>query len=127
MTLVDTSVWIQHLRCRKPELGLLLVGGHVLMHPMIVGELACGKLLGRDKLLRYWQDLPMLPKRPHRDVLEVIESKQLMGSGIGFIDAHLLCVVLYRERTSLWTRDKSLHRTAKNLGVAFSEDIQANG
>ena len=126
MILVDTSVWIGHLRSRISELEGLLDDCHVLTHPMIVGELACGGLADRGEWLRALQRLPMLAEASHRKVLEVIESKRLWGRGIGFIDAHLLCAVLDCEHASLWTLDKRLHRVAEELGVVFSEEIWGN-
>ena len=126
MILVDTSVWVDHLRNRVAQLEGLLASGEVLMHPMIVGQLACGAMSNRDRQLRLWRCLPVLTEQPHRRVLEVIESKQLMGRGIGFIDAHLLCAALDRKCASLWTRDKRLRLIAEEAGIAFMENIPGN-
>ena len=122
MILADTSVWVDHLRNPVLQLAGLVEAGEILMHPMIIGELACGNLADRGKRLRDWQRFPMILEAPNRDVLTTIESRQLMGRGIGFIDTHLLCAVLNSEDTLLWTRDNSLHRVAGDLGIAFFED-----
>ena len=122
MILADTSVWVDHLRNPVLRLAGLVDAGEILMHPMIIGELACGNLADRGRRLRDWQRFPMILEAANRDVLSTIESRQLMGRGIGFIDAHLLCAVLNSENTLLWTRDNPLHRVAGDLGIAFSED-----
>ena len=121
MILADTSVWVDHLRGALPRLAQLVKDGEILMHPMIIGELACGNLADRKKRLRDWWRFPMILEAPHRDVLSTIESKKIMGRGIGFIDAHLLCAVLNSEDTLLWTRDNSFHKVAEDLGIAFSD------
>ena len=121
MILADTSIWIDHLRSPMPQLSELVNVGQVLMHSIIIGELACGNLPKRQKRLSAWRRLPMILEASHEEVLSTIESRQLMGRGIGFMDAHLLCAVLNREDTLLWTRDSSLRRVAGELRVAFSE------
>ena len=121
MILADTSIWIDHLRIPVPRLANLVDAGEVLMHSMVIGELACGNLSDREKRLSSWRSFPMISEANHQEVLSAIESRQIMGRGIGFVDAHLLCAVLNREDTWLWTRDSSLHRVAGDLGVAFSE------
>ena len=121
MILADTSVWIDHLRSPVPRLAELVGADELLMHSMVLGELACGNLSNRERSLGDWRRFPMIPEAEHGDVLSTIESRSLMGRGIGFIDAHLLCAVLNHENALLWTRDGSLHRVAADLGVAFSE------
>ena len=90
MILADTTVWVDHLR--KPEPGLLehLAMNGVLMHPMVIGELSCGNLPRRKTVLRQLLSLPRIPEPAHESVLSFIESKELMGRGVGFIDFHLL-------------------------------------
>ena len=122
MILADTSIWIDHLRSPVSRLAEVVDANEPLMHPMVIGELACGNLSNREQRLGDWQRFPMIPEAENEDVLSVIESRRLMGRGIGFIDAHLLCAVLNHANALLWTRDGSLHRVAKDLGVAFSED-----
>ena len=121
MILVDTSVWIDHLQTSELDLLENLRSGQVLMHPMVVGELACGNLPMRADTLRRMKSLPQINELSHEMVLSHIESRNLKGRGIGFIDAHLICSVLDRGETLLWTRDKRLKRVAQDLRVAFSD------
>ena len=92
----------------------LVSADEVLMHSIIIGELACGNLSSRQERLSAWRHLPMILEASHDEVLS--ESRRLMGRGIGFMDAH---AVLNRENTLLWTRDGSLRRVAGDLGVAL--------
>ena len=121
MILVDTTVWIDHLRNPEPKLVELLRTDKVLIHAMIIGELACGTFKTRAQRLRDWWALPRVAELSHAHVVSAIESRNLMGRGIGFVDAHLLCAVLNRNGTALWTRDKRLAELAQELGVVFSE------
>lgn len=120
MILVDTNVWIDHLRRPEPAVGRLVETRRILMHPMILGELACGGMPDRDERLREWRGLPRLDGLEHDVVIDWIESESLAGRGIGFLDAHLLLSVL-REDAKLWTRDRSLRTLATRFGVAFPE------
>lgn len=122
MILVDTSVWIDHLQVSESDLLMNLRSGQVLMHPMVVGELACGNLPKRAETLRRMRSLPQITELSHEVVFSHIESWNLKGRGIGFIDAHLICSVLERGETLLWTRDKRLRRVAEDLQVAFSDN-----
>lgn len=122
MILVDTSVWIDHLRMSELALLEKLRSGQVLMHPMVLGEIACGNLPSRAETLRRMRSLPRIKELPHESVLSSIESRNLKGRGIGFIDAHLICSVLEAGDTILWTRDRRLKRVAKDLRVAFLEN-----
>lgn len=120
MILADTSVWIAYLRGTEPHLQDMLDAGEVLMHVMVLGEIACGGVQNRENVLRDLNDLPTIAECEHAKVLLMIEQKALMRRGIGFIDAHLLCSVLGRPRATLWTRDARLRRIADDLGVAYS-------
>ena len=122
MILSDTSVWIAYLRGIEPHLQKMLDAGEVLMHPMVLGEIACGGVLNRENVLQDLNDLPAITECEHAEVLSLIEQKALMRRGIGFIDAHLLCSVLGRHDTTLWTRDAKLGRVADDLGVAYSSN-----
>ena len=121
MILVDTSVWVEHLRSPVSELQDQLRTSQVLTHPMVIGELACGMIRRRREFLSYLGALPIIPELAHERVLEEIETDRLMGRGIGFIDAHLLTSVITDAGTALWTRDRRLNRIAEELGVAFPE------
>lgn len=117
MILVDTSVWVAHLRQGSIGLGKLLNEGLVLCHPFIVGELACGNLKQRDDILTYLQALPRVIQAGHGEVLQLIERYRLMGKGLGYIDMHLLASSLL-TKIPLWTLDQNLHELAAKLGVA---------
>lgn len=117
MILVDTSVWVDHLRHADPAMQRNLA-----THPMVVGELACGDLSRRKETLVRLRALPQVKVLDDDAVLTLIESRGLMGRGIGFVDAHLLGAVLAGPiDTQLWTRDKRLHAVAETLGVAYFE------
>ncbi|MES2607058.1 MAG: type II toxin-antitoxin system VapC family toxin, partial [Pseudomonadota bacterium] len=90
MMLVDTSIWIDHLNGQDASLSWYLEEGLVLVHPFVVGELACGNLKNRAQILGWLQDLPALPAATDREVLYFLEKQHLMGTGIGYLDAHLL-------------------------------------
>ena len=120
MIVADTSVWIDHLRNSDPALAAQLAMGNILMHPMVMGELACGNIANRDRQMDDWRSLPVLEEAPHEDVLVLIESRGLMGRGMGFIDAHLLCAAL-RRNVPLWTKDVRLRQVTVECGVAFQE------
>jgi hypothetical protein len=118
MVLVDTSVWVKHLRDGEPALEDLLEHGHVMCHPFIVGELACGNLEKRTEILGLLQALPIAVSAGHDEVLRFIEDNRLMAKGLGFIDMHLLASALLSE-LRLWTLDKRLQQVALKLGLAF--------
>lgn len=122
MILVDTSVWIDHLRSGEPALATALEGGRVLMHPFVLGELACGNLKNRGEVLRLLGDLPVAPTATDPEVLGLIERRALMGRGIGYIDAHLLASAALADVGRLWTRDRSLVAVAAEVDLAFDEE-----
>ena len=107
MILADTSVWVEHFRRGSPRLRELLEAGEIAMHPMILGELACGNLARRAGTLRLLQRLPSIPQLTDPVVLETIEVRRLRAKGIGWIDAHLLAAALVSGAT-LWTLDQRL-------------------
>ena len=117
MILVDTSVWVDHLRQGIPLLGDLLSAGEVTTHPFVIGELACGNLKNRAEILTLLTSLPSVKLATHPEALHLIETQSLSGTGIGWIDVHLLSAALL-NRVPLWTRDRKLHATAKALGIA---------
>ncbi|MHC5008180.1 MAG: type II toxin-antitoxin system VapC family toxin [Planctomycetota bacterium] len=116
MILVDTSVWVDHLRRGNASLSTRLDTAEVLCHPFIIGELACGNLTRRKEILSLLAKLPESTVADHDEVLTFVETTRLMGSGIGWVDAHLLAsVVLSRAR--FWTLDRHLGEVAASLGV----------
>lgn len=118
MILLDTSVWVEHLRSGLPAVGDLLQSDLVFTHPFVIGEIACGHLLNRTRILSHLERLPALSTVRHEEVLRLIERHRLWGSGIGWIDAHLLTAVAI-HRCRLWTRDRALQRAAKALAVEY--------
>ncbi|HKW74179.1 MAG TPA: type II toxin-antitoxin system VapC family toxin [Terriglobales bacterium] len=114
--LVDTSVWVDHLRRSDPALSGLLNRGEVECHPFIIGELACGSLRRRSEVLLLLQRLPRVAIAGHEEVMMLIERHRLMGRGIGWIDAHLLSSALLAG-SLLWTRDRRLREVARMLNL----------
>ncbi|HEV8314487.1 MAG TPA: type II toxin-antitoxin system VapC family toxin [Burkholderiaceae bacterium] len=121
MILVDTSVWVDHLRRGDAQLADLLERGTVVMHPFVVGEIACGSLADRPTILELLQDLPSAVVAGNAEVLGFIERHGLHGMGIGYVDVHLLASVALTGGATLWTRDKSLHAAAENLGFTYRD------
>ena len=117
MILVDTSVWVDHLRVADRQLSALLLEEAVLCHPFVVGELACGTLNRRSEILGLLRQLPQAPVVEQDEVLAFVDAHTLMGSGLGWVDVHLLAsATLAGER--VWTRDRRLAQAARRLGVA---------
>jgi len=123
LILVDTSVWVDHLRRGNAQLADLLERGAVLMHPFVVGEIACGSLSDRSSILELLEDLPAAVVAEGGEVLAFIERHVLHGKGIGYVDVHLLASVVLTEGAILWTRDKRLRIVAEDLGRAFRDSI----
>ncbi len=118
MVLVDTSVWVSHLRETDAGLVDLLDDGEVACHPFIVGELACGNLKNRTNILSLLEALPMTLLVESEEVLSFIEIRDLMGKGLGYIDVHLLASAML-SGLPLWTLDKKLERVAEMLHRAY--------
>jgi predicted nucleic acid-binding protein len=116
MILVDTSVWIEHLRAGSERLKALLLNEQVLCHPFVVGELACGTLQRRGEILSLLKALPEAHLLEHEEVLSFLEARRLYGRGIGWVDAHLLASTLLTG-CALWTLDQALRRAAADLDV----------
>lgn len=119
MILVDTSVWIDHLRTGEPDLAALLQDGHVLAHPWVTGELALGHLARRSEILGLLGNLPQATAATDVEVLSLIARHQLFGLGIGYVDAHLLAATMLTAGARLWTRDKRLAAVATRHRLAF--------
>jgi predicted nucleic acid-binding protein len=118
MILVDTSVWIDHLRGDNPQLRALLYADEVLTHPFIIGEIACGALHNRTEILQYLATLPEVRLAEHSEVLRLLEEEKLYHRGIGLVDAYLIA----SSRLStcrLWTLDKQLNAAAAALGLSL--------
>jgi predicted nucleic acid-binding protein len=117
MILVDTSIWIEHLRRGDERLARILEQGQVLSHPYVIGELALGSLRNRERILGALQDLPQTSVATDDEVLRFVEQNALYGVGIGYIDVHLLAAVRLSPGTTLWTGDKRLLAAGKTLGL----------
>ena len=120
MILIDTSVWIDHLRQRDDHLVIILLAGHVLIHPWVIGEIACGSLKDREQVLDLLRSLPLCSVALEDEVLLFIEQNKLMARGIGYVDVHLLASTKLSGAT-LWTRDKRLLIIAKEMNIAYPE------
>lgn len=118
MVLVDTSVWVQHLRQGSAALARLLTDGQVVCHPFIVGELACGSLRNRSEILALLSALPRAEAAGHEEVLRFIDTYRLMGKGLGYIDIHLLASAVLTG-VPIWTLDKPLRQTAIRLDLTY--------
>lgn len=118
MVLVDTSVWVEHLRYGLPELAKLLDAGLVVCHPFVLGELACGNLKNRREILDLLQTLCTCPVATREEVLSFIEANHLMGRGLGYIDMHLLASAKLGS-LPMWTLDQRLNMAALGLNVAY--------
>jgi len=114
--IVDTSVCINHVRVGDVRLASQLESGNVLVHPFIVGELACGNLRNRQGILSLIEGLPTPTLAEHEEALQLVEREQLHGRGIGWVDVHLLASARL-SRVSLWTLDRRLSEVATSLGV----------
>ena len=121
MILVDTSVWVDHLRRGDPGLVALLERAAVVMHPFVMGEIACGSLKDRQSLLELLHDLPGAVIATDNEAMQFIERHRLYGKGIGYIDVHLLASVALTGGAQLWTRDQRLRQVAAAMGFAYSE------
>lgn len=116
--LVDTSVWISHLRDDEARLNELLFEDQVVCHPFVIGELACGNLKHRREFLSLLTELPQTPELSHDEVLDFIDGYRLMGRGLGWVDVHLLASARLAE-TPLWSHDKALRAVASEMGVLY--------
>ena len=118
MILADSSVWIDHLGRGDPILASLLDAEQVVMHAYVLGEIALGSLRDRQRVFRELHKLPATPLVRPDELLLLIDRRPLHGTGIGYVDAHLLASTLLAPGTRLWTRDKRLRAAAERLGVA---------
>jgi predicted nucleic acid-binding protein len=114
MVLVDTSVWIRHFREGYPALADQLSEGRVLMHPFVIGELACGNLKNRSAVLSDLHALPRANSASNAEVQHLVEYRKLWGRGLGWVDVHLLASAVLSD-CGFWTLDKGLREVARNL------------
>lgn len=115
----DTSIRVDHLGRDDAAVAALLNDGQIVIHPFVIGELACGNRRNRAQILSQLHDLPMIPIADDAEVLFFIERRRLMGLGVGYVDVHLLVGTSLMPPTCLWTRDKRLQKVAVSLGLAY--------
>jgi predicted nucleic acid-binding protein len=115
VVLIDTSVWVSHLRDGHEGLCALLDEGLVLCHPFIIGELACGSVANRVEILSLLRALPQATVATHDEVLAFIDARDLAAKGLGYIDVHLLAAAVVTG-VPLWTLDRRLRQAAFELG-----------
>lgn len=118
MVLVDTSVWVRHLREGDSELEQLLNNGEVMCHPYIVGELACGNMKNRHEVLSLLQLLPLATPARHEEILQFIELNHLMGKGLGYIDVHLAASAVL-SGVPILSYDKKLNEVSEGLSIRY--------
>ena len=118
MVLVDTSIWISHLRTGETHLKVLLQNGEVLCHPFVVGEIACGQIENRSEILTLLQALPIARMAENEEILRFIEAQHLIGVGLGLIDVHLLAAA-FLSRAPLWTTDRRLKDASERLNIDY--------
>ena len=119
MILADTSIWVDHLRAGEPGLVSLLNDNQVLTHPMVIGELACGNLPNRDTVLGLLGALPAIHVATHEEVLFFIEQRQVMGRGIGYIDAHLLAAAKLAPVGPALDKGPAAHGSGSRAGLCL--------
>jgi len=117
--IVDTSIWIDQLEAPDKRFADLLFEQIVVIHPYVIGEILLGSVRDRTSLRKRLFDLDPAPVADVAEVFNLIESAALFGTGVGYIDAHLLASTLLTDRGRLWTRDMRLHAAAERLGIAF--------
>lgn len=120
MILIDSTIWIEHLRAELPILVSLLNQERVLSHPLIVGEIAMGSIKQRQRKLERLAALPQGPVARHESVLALVERAKLFSTGLSYIDAHLLASARLFPGGKLWTGDKRLQTQAERLGLAYT-------
>ena len=119
--LIDTAIWIDHLRSADAKLIALLGQARVVTHDHVIGELAMGSIRDRHLVLESLLDLPRAPLAEEAEVRSFIEARRVFARGIGYSDAHILASILIHGSLLLWTRDRRLAEIAGELGVAYSE------
>ena len=119
MILADTSVWVEHFRRGLPRFEKELHQSRILVHQVVIGELATGNLSDRKSTLALLRRLPAVTSATADECLAFLESHRLHGRGIGWNDVQLLAAARL-SKVLLWTVDKRLAQASSDLGVAFS-------
>jgi hypothetical protein len=118
MVLADTSIWVSHFRDKYPPHNSLLMEGQIVCHPFVIGDLACSNLKNRDEILSLLEALPATTNANHEEILRFIETNQLMGIDLDYVDVHLLASAIL-STAHLWTKDKNLREAADKLNISF--------
>jgi predicted nucleic acid-binding protein len=116
--LADTTVWVDHLRNAEPTVSDLLRAEELVMHSSVLGEILLGNFRNRQAVAHALGEIPKVARASDEDVIRLIERHQLYGTGVGFVDAHLVATCLLTRGTYLWTRDRKLAAVADRLGVS---------
>jgi hypothetical protein len=124
--LVDTSIWVDHLRNNDPTLQGLLNRAGVVSHPFVIGEIALGHLRQRAVVLSLLDQLPAASVAADHEVLLLIEANRLFGTGLGYVDAHLIASARLTPGTLIWTRDKQLNGVLPAMGLAATPQSLAS-
>ena len=120
MVLIDSSVWVNFFKSGgQPQLAQLLGSQQVLMHEMVLGEVALASKQQRENALELLPFLPMAQVASHFEVMALVERHRLHGTGLGYVDVHLLAAALLQSGTWLWTINERLQAAADQVGVAF--------
>jgi predicted nucleic acid-binding protein len=120
LIIVDTGIWVDHLKVADRHLATLAERLEALVHPHVLAELALGSLSNRARLLERMAGMPQPPVARHAHVMQIIEAEQLFSTGIGYVDAHLLASARLLPGSRVWTRDGRLHAQAERLGIAYA-------
>lgn len=120
MIIVDTGIWIDHLKAGDPHLAMLGERLEALMHPYVLGEITLGSLPDRLRLLQRMAGLPQPPVARHARVMQLIDAQKLFSTGIGYVDVHLLASSRLLPGSRIWTRDKRLLAQTVRLGIAYT-------
>lgn len=123
MILVDTSVWIDHLRNGNDLLSNLLEENRVVTHPLVLGELSVGNISKRSTFLQLLRNLPVASEASHDEVVSFIEKHRMWSKGVGYLDMHLLCSSLI-DAIPLWTMDKRLSAVAKTFSNSTNTPVR---
>lgn len=123
LILADTNIWVHHLHQGDARLKTYLKRNQVVMHPMVLGELACSSLKQRETVLNLLSLLPEATQAEDSQVLAFLNTHQLYSKGLGWVDMHLLCATALTSTYRLWTRDRRLHEQAVQLNLHL-EDSQ---
>jgi len=118
LILIDSSVWIDHFRQALPALSLYLVEGRTLQHQMVTAEIALGSISHREQVIAQFLRLEQATIVEEATFLKRVDEWGLAGTGIGFVDTHLLCSAAESEAV-IWTRDRRLAVQAERLGLRF--------